>query len=260
MLVRLKNDHYEIDILNISNGNVFIDQKKINIKDVGIAIEGSNGEELDMGKLYLKLEKINKKYKLEDYLIVINKNFENIEVEVQHSKDKIHGILITIGYKFIKDFTEDELLVYLAHEIGHILDFNFTVRKHTYLKSAKVFGAIMTIIGLPALYYYQYGLNEYYQIKLFLVLLSWIAIYAVFLKYLSSFLTRLQEYHADSNAVEILGDVEKVIVALTTLQYELEEYEEKSSIFSTHPSLTQRMRYLRQRYFYHYILKFLHLK
>lgn len=255
MQAKIKNDLYNLETLNIFNGFIFFGKNKYKIQDVVFIIESEN-RIIEMSSIYKKLDRINKKYKLKEYLIRIEKDFDNIEVSVDHTGSKIHEIEIRVGYTFIKDFTEDELLVYLAHEIGHIMDFDYTVKKNKYIAMAKSLGGVLTVLGVPGLIYYFNGYDDSFKIKLLISLIIWVPSYLIFLKYLKSFLSRNQEYNADTNAVEILGDVDKVIKAFYSLQFAMESYEEKSSIFSSHPSLNQRMKYLKKRYFYHYIWKF----
>jgi hypothetical protein len=258
MIVKIENSLYEFEVLNIYNGKILIDGKYYSTKNVFLITDDN---ELSVGSLYSQLEKINKKYKLAEYVIAVSEDYSNMEVAVNHTGKDIHEIRIVIGVNFINDFSEEELLIYIAHEVGHVLDFKFTLRKNKYLNLIKFICCFLSIVVVPIMYYIYFGLNEFYQIKIFSIMMLLLVIYKTTIdKYFKAFFSRKQEYNADSNAVRIVGDVTKVIKALIALQYVLGSFDPKSSIFSTHPSLSQRISYLRTKYFYHYIWRFFLLK
>ena len=256
MIIKYGFDLYECEKLSIYNGKIVLNNKKISLNEIKIV--GSE-EEISLATIYKQLSKINKRFKIKDYIIILDDNFDNMEVQLEYRDSKIKDIVIVIGINFLYTFTEREILVYLAHELGHILDFDFSLKKKRFLNTIKEIGKIVSTLIVPVgLFYYTRYINDEVSFNYLAVfsIIIFSSLYSFFIKYLDSYYSRSQEYNADKLAVKLLGDAQEVIDAFLLLQEHTGQYDDKSSIFSTHPTLNQRINYLKVRYFYQWVWKF----
>ena len=254
MIVKYNHDLFEVKLLNIYNGKVILNNKNNDLSKVEII---GPDHEIKLDSLYKELKKINNRYKLKEYLIIIDENFNNMEVSLQYKKNKIVDIKIRVGAEFLYQFTKEEILVYIAHEIGHILDFNSALKEKKILKSIKEFGKVVSTIIFPLYYYFYMDTQKYPLILFFTALMMFSVSYAFFIKYIKAFMSRKLEYNADVLAVKILGDVKKVIDAFYVLKIITGQNQEKSGLFCSHPSLKQRVNYLKLRFWYQYVFYWL---
>lgn len=251
--------------MNINYGNNTILSNQINLYQDKFIINNRkhkinknclielNSNELDVFHLYTEFNRIRKAAKFEDFLIVLSEDIEGMFIEFTMNEFKVNSrdVIVYIGHDFLSNSDETDILVFFSHELGHLLDGESIYgnqRKEVFIKKALF--AFYFIANSYLIYLLtKKDLNSYYILSLILSgLMGGLSKKIGY--YLNKFFSRQEEYNADVFAVKLIKNPAKVIASYEYLQSVIQE-PESFSIDSTHPSLPQRIRFLKKRFFFY---------
>jgi hypothetical protein len=236
MLISIGKKFYKINHLSYNLDGFNLNNKWISFND-NVLIQLSD-DFFDLSLLVRRIKKQRLKYLISFELT--NDIEQLMYIEYNYGNKGLSEIKIFMHYNLISNFSEEDIIVFIFHEIGHLMDINHSSSNKNKLKIINLLSLII-IVG-----------SAIYLKNIIIILISFI-LYWLFIKYIQANMLRRQEYYADSYAVGISGHVNNVINALVKLNTYTGNID--SHIFSSHPSLKQRINYLKIRYFWHYIFK-----
>ena len=248
MLLKYNEKEVLLSQIVFSKDYIFLNNKIKISKDNEFDII-SNENKFSINKLINILSKNKENF---DIIFIINEETESMYIKYDQNltTGDLLNIEVYINSFLLSEFNEEEIAIYIYHEIGHLLDINneriFEKRK----KILEVFFYIVYMIGI--FLYLKKDINSY-----FLIAIMFVSPFCFFL--ISKYLDRVLEYNADSYAVKMIKDYKKVIKAYKKI--DLYYGEEKTSFFrsitSTHPSFKDRISHLRYKYWYLIVWDFL---
>ncbi|MGO4998116.1 zinc metalloprotease HtpX [Oceanisphaera sp. W20_SRM_FM3] len=173
-----------------------------------------------------------------------------------------HNALVAVTSGLLAKLTRSEVQAVIAHEVGHILHGDSKLTLYVGIL-ANVILTLTNILGRLFLFSRSKN-NNANKAKLILMVLNFVL--PIITQVLYFYLSRSREYMADAAAVQLTGDNQAMISALQKIsgdydqpkeeQEEYESFTEKyraaayifskgDSIFSTHPSIENRLKKLR---------------
>ena len=224
-----KNIVFKRNFINVNNKKYYFNKNKIKII--------YKNQSFSLNILSKKLDKL--KYCIKDIQFCINTEDQGVRIDYSFDtmKRKFIDVLIHISLEKFILFTEDDICVFVAHEIGHLLDVNSAIKNEKKINTLNKLLILLSLLSIIISYYYQY-----IWILLFLILPLIIP------KLYSQRLSRLHEYQADIFAVNILNNYKSVIHAYRKI---INIYgDENKGILSSHPSFQDRIHYIKRKYWY----------
>lgn len=237
MIISIGKDFYEINKLSFDLGGFYLNNKRVNFKNHHVLVQLTDSY-FDLSELMRVVKKGSGRDSISFELVPDLEQLMYIEYE--YGSKGLSFIKIFLHENLINNFSEKDILVFIFHEIGHLLDINHSISNSKKLKIIKLLTFFILI-----------GVSTYLK-SLYLILFN-LCLYWFLIKYIEANMSRRQEYYADSYAVKISGHVNNVVSALKKLNIYSGDHD--AGIFSSHPSLKQRINYLKIKYFWHYFLK-----
>lgn len=253
--------------MEVMIGRELVQVKRIKIRDNQAEIQGQlynakhnivlpvGGDYFDVFLLYDNFNQIKKKFNFTDIDLVIESDSMNFQVNYEYDNRTFRHLFISMGDFYLKNFNEADLLVFLCHELGHILDvkniYNSDKNNFIRLKLLRFFYIFIIILLTSVLKKYEF--NNYIFMSIFIMMNLSLALFLKLLNKLKLAMeSRKQEYVADKYAVQVMGDLMLVLAAYNKLSVVMNDNDSRS-FFSSHPSLKQRIRRLKFRYWYLYL-------
>lgn len=246
MLIKHNSDYYESNQLIFNSESILLD-KKINISKKDSIEIILNNEKISITKLIKLIKQIGHQ---KNVYYFITEDYDNVHIEYEQNINDGNFIKIDIyiGCNMLYYFSVSDLAVFISHEVGHLLD---TRNELKYEKANKIYNILFLILSIVI------TINKWnkYNFIQILMLFSFFGILSLLIKRYHS---RKLEYNADIYAVKILGDYHAVIQSYVKLgEYFPEEKENIKKILSTHPSINERVRYIKAKYWYLLLWDFL---
>ena len=224
-----KNIVFKRNFINVNNKKYYFNKNKIKI------IYKNHSFSLNI--FLKKLEKL--KYCIKDIEFCINTENQGVRIDYAFDteKRKFLQVLIHISIEKFLLFTEDDICVFVAHEIGHLLDVNSAIKNE---KKIKLLNKLLIVVSLLFI-----GISYYYNIYW---ILSFLILPLIIPFLYAKRLSRLHEYQADVFAVNIIKDYKSVIHAYKKI---IKIYgDHNQGILSSHPSFKDRIYYIKRKYWY----------
>lgn len=237
--ISFKNDLFFLD------GSSF---RKVG-KDVVLVYKEVN---IDLFLFIDSIKKVLKKIKFPDVEVVILKESDAMSVSFLNSYDNVEKIVIYVGADLFLFFTLEEILIFVCHELGHVEDQKYIYKVEKKLSLISNFLKIFCSFFLGAGVWFlmieaSFGEKVFWLMAL---IFSQLIIYTLYQLYYFSLLKK-KEYNADIFAANLIGDHKKVALAFVKLSKVVgEEEDEGEGFFSTHPSLSERIKYLNKYFWY----------
>lgn len=174
----------------------------------------------------------------------------SIEIIPDH-EGKIHSTNIYLGFDLISVVDEKEIVIFACHELGHLLDAKSLISNQNFIFSFSRFIKFSGLILISALYV-MFFQKESTLLKTFYFLCSCLAYFGgmeIIKRMLAAYWQRRAEYEADAYAVKLFGDLDAVVRAISSLK-EIEDIPTDGNLFSTHPSMDQRINALKRRFWF----------
>jgi len=157
---------------------------------------------------------------------------------------------IIISDTLLNNFSEEEIEVVFAHELGHYI--------YHHIWIGMIINTILTFIGLylvsiiysKLIVYFEFnGIDDLAALPLLALLLT---IYGIILLPLSNFISRMNEKKADSFAIELTNNFsafESTMLKLSELNLSDKSPNKIIEIlFYSHPSINNRIKYIKEKF------------
>lgn len=236
------------NIIKINNKDYIADSGWLLARDVPL----EERDTFDLSFIIKKLNQLKKSKKLQDIILILDYNTPTMAIEINHSGNgKISNIAISASPSFLSMLEEDDVFVFICHEIGHLLDISSLIRTERFIKTYDFFTKISGISCAIALYFHLRIDLSYLALigTIFLFFITYFSSLVFLKKLITAYLSRLGEYQADILAVKLHGDLNAVINSFKVLQ-ELEDIPLNSGWFSTHPSVLDRINHLKRTFWF----------
>lgn len=240
MLIKYNNDYFESKQLIFNADEILLDKKRRISKNDSIDIILSS-EEFSITKLINLIKKIGYQ---ENVYYFITEDYDNVHIEYEQSM--IDGsflqIEIYIGLNMLNFFSVSDLAVFISHEVGHLLD---TKNELKYEKANKIYDMLFLLLSSVI------TIKKWNEITIFQIIIIF-AFFGLISLFIKRYHSRKLEYNADIYAVKILGDYKSVINSYIKLSNYFPEEKENyvKEILSTHPSMQDRINYIKVKYWY----------
>jgi hypothetical protein len=211
-----------------------------------------NNHYFDIFLLYANFCQIKKKFNFSEIDLVIESNSVDFQVNFEYDNRNFTHLYITMGDFYLYHFDEEDLLVFLSHELGHLIDIkNIYKSDKNNFNRLKILRMVhILIIILLMSFVKKYDFNNNVSMLIFTLSNIILALIIKLLKNLKSAAeSRKQEYAADKYAVQVMGNLMLVLKAYNKLALIMNDQDNRS-LLSSHPSLKQRIRRLKLRYWY----------
>lgn len=243
------NNYITTEDISLYHNKIIINNNKYKInKDIAIIKE--DDKDLNLYFLYQEFNRIRKLNKFKDFLIVFSDNTEGIFIEfsVNAYNQNTQDITIYIGYDFIYNTSENDILVFFCHELGHLMDSKQI--NNAYLKInniKKISATLLTTIFVSAFFYFKSEVIFFIMALLLIIITKLTLNKTIFL--LQQKISRNQEFKADEFAVFLMKSPEKVLESYEFLQ-KIYNQPETNSITDSHPTLQQRINYIKKTFWF----------
>lgn len=256
MYIKSKTINSNCNEIKLFNNNFIIEGKKYPISSKPQIMKDEYNY-IDLEFLYKEFKRIKKQQKFKDFLIILSDEIEGIFIEFSINPENMNAqdITVYIGSDFINLTDEIDILSFFCHELGHLLDSeNLYKNEQTVSYIKNIIITLTVAFNLYVSYFiYTNQLSYLYYTSILLVF----GLMGVFTKIINerliNYYSRQGEYNADVFAVKLMRSPQKVIDSYIFLQTIFNE-PEVNTIDSTHPSLPQRIKYLKRRFFIHLFL------
>jgi len=150
---------------------------------------------------------------------------------------------IILGDTMLKDYTQEEIIAVLAHEVGHY--------KHRDLSRLIISGAVLAAVGFYVIQLLlhtlvqRFGFSGIADIGSFPLLAFCLFVFSLIIMPISNIISRNREFAADAFAVRAIGSAEPLVTALSKLaEQNLSDKEPAPWIeflLHGHPSISHRI-------------------
>jgi hypothetical protein len=244
-----KNNYFNSDEIHLYHNKLIINNNKYKINRE-ISIIKENDIDLNLFFLYNEFNRIRRLNKFKDFLVIFSDNIEGIFIEfsVNIHNQNTQDITIYIGYDFIYNTSANDILVFFCHELGHLLDSKNINDAYIRLEKTKKTSAwILTALVIYTFIYFRKELL-FSTISILLILLIKIVTNKLFFL-LQQKISRNQEFRADEFAVYLMRSPDKVLKSYEFLQT-IYNQPEKNLLTDSHPTLPQRISYIKANFWF----------
>lgn len=250
MLLNINNDVINLESLVFTDTYIIFKDKHIPIdKKHKIYITVGN-QKFSLNKLVHFLKSNKEKFPI---TFIISEKADSLEISYEQivSTGKFANLEVYINNELLSFFHEDEISVYIFHEIGHLLDIKNELKFERYKKNVHNLFHVLIFATLGYSYYLELNKLSQLFIMLFFPIVSIL---------IERYLDRVLEYNADSYAVSIVKDYKKVVQAYEKINMYYGGQKRDpfiKRIFSTHPHFEDRISHLKMKYWYLIVWDFL---
>lgn len=259
MVICSTTHSFECSMVALEGDLIYIGNHRFNIKDKW-ALERLNQEgTVDLTYLLTKLNSIKNKLKFSLINFIISEEVDGMYIEITYSPEgPVAGATIYINALFISSLEEKDILIFTCHELGHLLDSERLIETELFFQKWDQILKPLSVAGVGSFYFYY--LRDFSNLLQFFLVsgaaVVCFGLIAFLKKFLQAYFQRRSEYRADILAVKLFGDLDAVINSLQLLS-EIEEIPTQKKLFSSHPTLEQRIQALKVRFWYKILFKFI---